>query len=1017
MDSFERNINTNEQAQEQSIQSQNFGGLNTTASPLNTPYEDSPYLLNTIVDISGNVHKRKGTRLLYRSVVESYGNYITGFTTGLNYNLVVCKRGTDLLLFEVLNDVVSLVMTKANVWDNSAKDIKPSTTSTSEVEPRLIMCTGVNKPVQLLFTEQQAIQTSTSTSIAFTNAARFINASSSNCLVFVNRVKATGVTFSYSSGTLTLSNLPNTVNGDVIDIVLITWQWWAEAQAWKGDRFFKSTSRFNSTATDQNVKVPDSLITDLSNRRIQAGEYNLIPYKNSKRAVGAAYTKSSTRQPSTADEFAFGDGSIYVYNTNNQVNPSPYYLTFGALQSPSDASTVYINRRRDCKFNNNTALQAQYFDVYVDNSKSSVVYSSSDPSDAVYGSCYAFNDDTGTLGTSNSSLVHGITFEAYNLGIAATSTIEVANNQIKHIGSSAVNTLFNYNDGSYVMVYGLGNTADYNNGFYPSVVSIYQNRLVFSGFTHRPLTILFSNIDDSVVPSKYYMSFSITDDSQLITDAFDVVINSRPDDRVVALVEWQASLFVLTRYACFRLTGGNQPLSPSSRFVNFVSNTGIVNANCWARTDFSVLYLSDTGLYDLTPLVENGEYQVRERSIKIRDKFGLTKDPLYEELPWVRYDSSNRLVYVGYPAPSEIYTTRYLYVYNTFRESWTEFNTPTGFNIWSASEYVDRTKGTQFGCVCCSIRNNSRVPQDFILLRFNDVYYLDFVQQKIHNGTSYYCTPRPSVTHTVSYNQRRYGANYALTNQVNAFTTFPITEVEDLTVIATLPTTEAKTLVWKTDYLKEESGYIYLLKPLPDNTVLSIYLGGQIPKSHLVVYVNNLKIESPTPSNNSFTLSINNGDQVVYGNVYLTAYATPTFLWNNMANLKRTQHAYLFFDNREGILVYDAASAINGQDSNTITERYVLPINANLTVTYNNQLDGSTSYDIFGFRDIYWDDAVFDITTPTDQAIPYQILKFPITGIGVSYQIMVWNYSEEFFKLSGYQIVAKMKGRRWTSKY
>src|SRR5207237_5722581 len=99
---------------------------------------------------------------------------------------------------------------------------------------------------------------------------------------------------------------------------------------------------------------------------------------------------------------------------------------------------------------------------------------------------------------------------------------------------------------------------------------------------------------------------------------------------------------------------GQTVLSASNRVISFVSSNGCVNSRCITRTDFSVLYLSDTGVYNINPLVENGEYTVKELSIKVRDKFGLTREPVYEELPWLTYDSVFKQVMVGYTAKGQV---------------------------------------------------------------------------------------------------------------------------------------------------------------------------------------------------------------------------------------------------------------------------------------------------------------------------------------------------------------------------
>ncbi|AGR48558.1 tail protein [Anabaena phage A-4L] len=1013
-DQFERNnIRNNEVAAEQSIQSNNFGGLNTLASPLNVPYQDSPLLLNTTVDTSGQVYKRKGTRITYTTTGTSTGCYITGFTSGLAYQFQVAKRGRDILLFQTTNDVTSLLLTKSNVWDTRAEAVRPSVVTTSEVTPRVIFATGVNKPVQLLFVEQQTTQTANGTSVVFSSADRFVNASTANCLVYVNRVLVSAPSFSYNAGTkqLTVSNLGSTVIGDVIDLVSVTWQWWAESQFWYGDRFFGSTTRFNSVSFDRVVKIPTSITTQNNG---SDPYYRMRLYKQSNRT--GSPNLNEVVQPQLADDWAFSDGSIYNYSVNDYPNPSPFWVVFGALVGGGQPSTVYFSRRRGLGFANGTSVQASKIDVVVNGVQRTPIYTPGSAPDSVYRNYYTyFADTTGAAtGTSSTSLVNGIFFDAIPLGLATNDTVEASNNTNIHIGSASIATRYNYNDGSYIPAFGLGDFADYLNGYYPSVVTFFQGRLVFGGFPHRPLQVVFSNVNDNITPGRYYNSFSITDDNTALSSAFDIILNSRPDDRVVALIEWQSSLFILTRQAVFRANGGSSILSSTNRVISYVSSNGCTNSRCIVRTDFNVMYLSDTGVYNINPLVENGEYTVKELSIKIRDKFGVTREPVYEELPWMAYDSVNKQVLLGYPDVGQTNTSRYVYVYNTYRESWTEYNTPCGFNIWSTTEYTDRLLGTSV-CSILYTTTSSGTPSNFIIIRWNASLYIDFIQRKTHNGSSYELTTQPAVTHTTNVNQRRYGVNFTLTRQNTAFTINPVTTVNDLYV-----TLDGTLLTPNVDYIKEETGYIYLLSTFSTGQTLKIASspeGNTTPNSWYTVYVNNIRQVSPTPSAGTFTLGATNGDIINWGVNYLTIYTTPQFLWNSLGNFKRTQHAYLFLDNRDGVGVYVASDVNNGQDINQLTELYRVPINFNLSVMYNNQLDGSTSYDVMGYDSMYWDEGVFDVSSPYDQYQPYQTLKIPITGIGYAFQMLIWNHSDEYFKLGGYQIIAKQKGKRHIGRY
>lgn len=1030
----------------------NFGGLNSTANPLNIPYEDSPFLLNTITDIQGNVLKRPGTRVIFKNDVSADGVSMTPFSTGLNYNFLVAKQGTFIRVYEAFGDTATMVVQKANVFDDRAKDVRAFILATSEVEPRLIFLTGTNKPVQLKFIEQQHIQAIAGVGVVFSNASRFKNATTTNIVAFINRVRTAPASVAYNSTTQQLTvNFNNSVSvNDVVDVVLVTWQWWAEGVAWKGQDVYSSVTRFNVTPTDQNIAVPKTLTTDLDPKDVSKGLWDIFAYRKASRAVGSVYTRNVNNNPQTEDEYSHGDGNRYVPGSDSYTRPTPYYLTFGTTQTaytgltptpPANSpTTVYLVRYRQLKFNNNKGILSQYVHVYVDGTKRTQITANGSPDDQTTLNYWLYTDAVSTILTAdlNTKLAYQVGFNAAKLGLASNSQVEFANNQRLHIGTAALGSRFDYNDGSYTIAYGLGTVADYEAGYYPTVGAIYQNRLVLGGFGHRPLTAVFSSSLDSSVPGQFYSDFHITDANTLDTAPFDIVINSKPDDRLITFIEWQSSLFALTRKAVFRLTGGDAPISPSARYVNFISATGCVNHSCVAQTDTSAVYLSDTGLYDLTPMVENGEYQVRERSLKIRDKFGVTDDAAYESLPWVAYDINNRHVVVAYPAAGQTTTTRYIYIYNTFRDSWTEFNTPGGFNTFHGTRYVDRKLGQKFMVACTTeLWQATNDPQNLIFLAFDDSRYLDFRQVFVHQSddTDYYMTPPSEVVYNITTPQQHFGVTFTATRQPRAFTQHPVIEVEDILVYLqklgeSLPSLLVKNVHW----VKEPSGYIYLLTPprvgetlyirqhLPNQEELNT--GGYSSQQVLVDNFNFTNYDytlvgAGTDAQYYINLSgVSVGSVVEIGRPYLSVYTTPLFSNQSLANFKKMKHVYLFFDNRGVQRLFTGAeiNVTSGQDAEELVDTYIQKASANVTITYNASLSGDTSSDLYGNDELFWDESFMDVAPPFGQHELYQTFKEPIQGVGYSYQMSVWNYDETTFKLCGYQIDATRKGKRYTQR-
>lgn len=1066
------------QAQDESIQAYLFGGLNTTATPLNTPFEDSPLLLNVDTTLEGSVAKRKGTRVLYESQNNNpLGVSVQNFSSTLNYNFTVVKNGTSLEVYEVRDDVATRVINKTNVFSSAAATSRPSTIRTSETEPRVLFFTGVNKPVQLRFVERQGTYTGSSiTSVVFTEAEKYKNATPSNCLVFINRQRVTP-TISYNAGTKELTvGIPSTSGTFVVDLILVTWQWWAEGMLWKGDRYSKAVTRFHVGKTDQNIAIPETLRTDLDAPILSTQNWEIFPYRLGTLVAGSAYCSAAVdRAPSGFDRFAFGDGAPYNYaesspgNPTTFTNPTPFFITFGRQRQTTDvldctgaaisactpttsggticeAEPVYLLRRRELRLNNNEGISAANVDVYVNGSKRTQIISNSSPAQtpADYMRYWLFRRVLGGSGyfaqaiTSLPDTAYYLSFEGVYSGLPGDARVEVINNNPTHIGSSAVGTRYDYNDGSYYPVYGIGLYADYKNGYYPSSVELYQGRLVLSGFTNSPLTAVFSNIYDSAVPGEFFNFFQVTDDlSGIATDPFDVTFNSRPDDKLIATVEYQSSLFALTRRSVFRVSGGNAgAVTISNHNVVFLSNIGCVNNASYTKTDKDVMYLSDTGVYNLAPQIENQEYQAGELTVKIRDQFGLTADPGYEGMPWLEFDDVKKLVYLGYPVQGDTSTNRRLFVYNTTRSSWVEYDTPGNFQTFSGAPYVDRTLGNGFLLALSTYRSGG-APLDFALVKLNHSKYVDFLRRSVSNGaqTDYLCPAQPEYSYTTSNGQHLYSIGKHEQGVSYPFATLPMIEVEDLVV-----TLNGVRLTNQLDYIKAPGGYIYLnvnpgagktllikpRRPVTDSEVGRTFYGvfAPIDVGYEVLIDDNIMQTSGysvvTTSNRQYIRATRPNNAVIEtAQAYYVYYSTPSFVNQTLRHLKQRKWVYAFFDNSIGQLLYKASDVNTGasQDPFELMDTVVTKVNANVSLVFNDENSGETSADLYGFQNIVWDDNLFDINSPQGSFQRFQLFKEPLRGTGYSYSMVIWSYDHAAFKLIGYQIDGATRGKRVKAKF
>lgn len=999
------------------ILSNNFGGLNTTASLLNIPFEDSPDILNVDVDIAGNIEKRKGTVTVG---INASPNpiYTHPVTTSLAYNFFMSKEGRNLYVYQLQNDVLSLVFSHLDVFSTRAESQKPYFLLLPELEPRILMLTNANAPIHLKFVEQSTSVTSgtPTTSFVVPNAERFQYIASTTTRVFINRVLQPSATITYSSGNLNISGVSSFSGTVTVDVIGTVWQWWSEALRWQGNRFYDTKSRFHVTKTDQNIEIDEPMRSDIQVVNGVYGDYPIQVYSDSTNS--SALVRSS--QPNTSMQYGFSNGSIYNVGANNFLQPTPFYLTFGDIKtgctpSPCTSETVFILRRRELRFNNDTNINASDLYVDIDGVQANSNYSASPTGTRTY---HTFTE-TGTLNTSSSGIIRYIAFSGSTpIGVSASSVVRLINRGGVGtiVGANANGTLDSYRNGSIFPVYGLGLFADYLNGSFPSVGVIFQGRLVLSGMRHDPSRVLYSATNDTVEPGVRYNFFQITDDLDNIdTDPFDMVVASTAaDDYVNGLAEWQNNLFILTRRAVFKASGGTNTLAPSRRFLNFVSSLGLVNQWSVVRTDVAVYYLSDFGVFNLVPRVEDSEYIADEKSIKIRSLF---EGGNVTGLSWMAFDNVKKLLYVALPSAYSTTSASTLLVYNTFRDSWTRYESINRFLTFTGHQYVDRALNEQFMIVCTLPTGTTG------FIRTNGDRYVDFLTTQTQSGSYnlnfsclWYEFTTTSTVRDYLFNQSR---------------TFPFNDIEDITVYY-----DGRLLVFGVDYVKTMDG-VYLLfnpesgKPMrvfyrrPINEGDSDFLPNALNADPFIIWVNNKRYregvdynltKGTTSVQSTVNINLPTNSKVESGYAYPAFYTSPMFVSNQLGTLKRTKHLYLFMDNANGLEKYGTQDIFSNATADEIVGVPKNEILLNVAILYDNQRTGEVSYDLYGYQDLVWDSTFFDTNQSALQTDRHVLLKETLKGVGYSHQVLLWSFDEGVWRVAGYQIDANEKGKRYKQR-
>lgn len=1042
------NVERGNPQQEQGIFSKNFGGLNTTASNINCPYEDSPLLHNVDIDISGRLVKRKGTKTLWETDrTPTLGYTLIPFTTGLEYTFLIEKYGRDINVYSINDDVSVLEVSKSNVWDNNGASVKATWAISAETIPKIFMCTGVNKPVRLSFIELQRVATGTTSNFVMVDASLLKNASLVDIIVYKNRTRVTPSSISYNATNrqYTLNGV-STVANDVIDVVFVCWQFVAEAMIWNGNEFYDKTSRFNAVVTDQTVTVPEGIRNDpLFDDPTGDFRYGTTLLKSS--STTDTYTFVSNREPSTSDEYAFSNGARYVYAPGNKTDPTPFFITFGDVirsggTPTGDITEVHFNRVRQLKYlNGGLPLIGNDLFVYVNDKIQS--YNVGVSLSSTYMTYRLYGEDLTTYTTSTGGAAFLKFDGATTAGVPSTSEVKAVHIELSNIGSAAVAECHidnPYKDGTAYPIYGLGRFADYYAGSYPRNVAIFQGRMYLSGFLNNSLRVAVSELYDKTTPLEYYQNFNLSELQVLADDPFDFNINSNASDYTTGMIGWQQSLFIFTRQAVYRLVGGENGISNTSSQLSLLSRSGLVNPYSVTVTEKDILYLSDYGVYSLFNSIETDEYQAGEESIKIRKVFGITTNPTYQILPWMSYDSTTQKVYLGYPVEGLTYTSYKLYIYNTYRKSWTEYKTNIGFPLYYGTEYVDRINGRGF--IGAGItKTSSNVPTNFVFIKFEHPRFLDYLQTYVANGsTSNFDTPFSSITinDTLTAEVNVYPITVESLNNYNSYNPIPIQNVNDVFIEQETFNGSGvfETLEFGTHYVKQQDGNIYLLQnpgdgrdirftprlPVTDSEAGQTKYGVTSPQNYypVVVFVNSLFVRQgevydfntdeivfdTNPSASSF---------VEVGMAYQVMYTSPMLSLQSFNSLKRARFIYVYFDNEQGQQLFTAAdvNAAAGQTEGDLVGLPVNELNVSIGILYDNEFDAEQVVDIYGFESLVWDDSLFDVYNPSSSFRRYILFKESLQGIGYAYQLLLWSFDETTFAMTAYQIAGTPYANRY----
>lgn len=797
------------------IVSAGVGGLNLVDGALKTALTDSTIARNVSVGNDGVLRRRPGTRLLGRQATDDFN----GTKNAVNHKVVTTPNGHDFLFGRLGRTMVIRNLQPTRMVGTYKVDYSSGFTvlpaSTGDVEGTIVVLKDPRIRVLTFLPTCPTIETrvnevrytgdgTATLTVPRSDLEQLIpgiypsqTIQDDQICVFKNgtRVLPDSITIGSTDITVTFSTT-NTTN-DLLDLVLFQSYWWAESELYYGDRFADTVTRTNTDTSDVHVPVPANLRDAIEQRGDSKYDQHTLNAYYWTGSNYSQYTQSSDGTPTGSTEFSLSDGTNRI--NSSPVTPSPLFLTFGSTVAGLPQPVVLARHRR-LNHRGGRGAAGSTLNVRVDNQTYTYTPNSGGITVGNVPSFRIFDNEDNQQITSASD-------EGFFISLDGQWQSEPEINP-----SSVVRITSTFNEYApqqlgRVPVYGFTTVCDYGAGSFPSCGATYQNRLVVGGMPHDPLLVAFSALYDSRTPSEPYMYFQNDAlDLNPETSAFQVRLDSTPDDRIVSIQEFQGSLFVLTYRGVFRIAApGRTVISSTNYFVSSVANVGAVSANAVCRPEGSIAFLSPRGLFAIVNGVQSNEateYKLVELSTKIAAIFDRSLSPQGKtNLWWASYASEERRIYVGLTQPGDEFHCSLLYTYDMLNQAWSSMDTVGGFRTYHGFDaQLERDRSYHYMVV------DVYTDGDFHLVGTGEENHLDY-QQDFEQGTDIeYLAPRYPITNVTTIYGRDADRNLTVGYIYKVAAPFsPLTGIKDIKVeLDGVQLTEGE------QYEKLEGGYILI---------------------------------------------------------------------------------------------------------------------------------------------------------------------------------------------------------------
>jgi hypothetical protein len=596
----------------------NYGGLNTEASAINIPLADSPELMNMEIGITGRIKKRGGSVLRDLRTGYSDGYIVVPVQLRTGEWLVWEKVGQSmigsLLPSKNSNSPNTTVWTYDNLFSTNSVNEKPSFVVTKEEYPRLIMVQSNTVPIEIEFNMIEVVGDGNTTIDIPGNWTSLFGTTYSYGIYGTVSTQLSGI--SHSSGTTTLTFAASIPAGQRLTLVQPIFHWWAEAIKRTQDQIYATAVRFNtSLEADANVEVPveirRGLFTDYLSAGLTAGQMPCLLLTEHSTSAGL-FTFDKT--PTTSTEYAWSSLE-YLRSTNDTIAGSASagdyvalgtnFVTFGDISGTGTAAPTPIRfiRLNYLPFNGGTFAQAQDIDVITAAGTTLTWRTTTGSKGGTWGEYWLSTSNFSATGT-GTDLTPYVRFDAcVPFGIEDSEFVEIVNADENNtwVGTAATETPYTPTSfGSYRPIYGLPEFCNYQTGVFPTIIALYQNRIVLSGISAFPNYLFLSN--QGTQGSRFnYQNFQIyMEDATVATNPVEVQINGI--GTITGVIDWFNSLFVFTEDAVKRVYSNNQILTPTDKTQSDIATIGCKSVHAITKTDRNVVFVANSGLHKVAVL-------------------------------------------------------------------------------------------------------------------------------------------------------------------------------------------------------------------------------------------------------------------------------------------------------------------------------------------------------------------------------------------------------------------------------